>query len=89
MTELKPCPFCGAKPDFPEAKDVYGTCYDFGCRNCGMVDLSWQIIDCFEHPRDEVHESWDDEKIQYGYQYIEEVRSQAIAAWNQRKGEDE
>lgn len=81
---IKPCPFCGSKPDFPEAKDVFGTCYDFGCDNCGMALSSIQIIDCFDHPREHVHDSWNEEKLQYGIEYIEVARNNAIEMWNQR-----
>jgi len=81
---LKPCPFCGAAPVFPDAKDVYGTCYDAGCEECGIATISLQIIDCFDHPRSHVHDSWDKDKIQYGLEYIEVARQEAIEAWNKR-----
>ena len=82
--QLKPCPFCGAAPAFPDAKDVLGTCYDAGCEECGIASISIQIIDCFDHPRDYVHDSWDQDRLQYGVKYIEVARQEAITAWNQR-----
>jgi len=84
MTEIKDCPFCGSKPVFPESKEVFGTCYEPGCEDCGIATISIQIIDCFEYPRDHVHESWDNEKIQYGIEYIEVARKLAIEDWNKR-----
>jgi len=78
------CPFCGSAPVFPESKDVYGTCYDAGCDECGIATISIQIIDCFDHPRGHVHNSWDEKEIQYGIEYIEVVRTEAINRWNRR-----
>ena len=83
--ELLPCPFCGDKPVFPEAKDVFGTCYDCGCDDCGLATMSIQIIDCFDHPRDHVHDSWSEHNIQYGIEFIEVVRNEALAVWNTRR----
>lgn len=85
MDELKPCPFCGTKPMFPMSEDVYGTCYDAGCDVCGIPYISMQIIDCFPHPRGHVHDSWDNEKLQYGKEYIEVARKEAINLWNKRR----
>ena len=82
--ELRECPFCGSDPVFPDSKDVRGTCYDAGCEECGVAKISIQIIDCFDYPRDHVHDSWDNEKTCYAQEYIEEARRQAIAAWNRR-----
>jgi hypothetical protein len=81
---IKPCPFCGAAPVFPDAKDVLGTCYEAGCEECGVPSLSIQIIDCFDHPRDHVHESWNNETMKYGLKYIEVARQEAIDLWNTR-----
>ena len=89
IDELKVCPFCGAKPVFPDAKDVYGTCYDFGCEECGIPESSIQIIDCFDHPRGHVHDSWDNDTLQYGIKFIEVARQEAIIMWNNRTGPDE
>lgn len=86
MTEqLKPCPFCGTAPVFPDAKDTYGTCYEAGCEDCGIPQIAIQIIDCFDHPRDHVHDSYDESKHQYAVEYIEVARQQAINDWNTRK----
>jgi len=84
LPELKPCPFCGDAPVFPESKDVVGTCYDCGCEGCGMASLSLQIIDCFDHPRDHVRASWNNDNYTYGVEYIEVARQQAIEDWNRR-----
>lgn len=85
---IETCPFCKSTPVFPEAKDVFGTFYDAGCEECGIATLSLQIIDCFDRPRDHVHDSWDDNKIQYGIKYIEVARKQAIEQWNTRAEPD-
>jgi hypothetical protein len=83
-TALLCCPFCGSEPVFPESKDTYGTCYEAGCEDCGLPTLSIQIIDCFDYPRDHVHYSWNESEIQYGIEYIEVARSEAIERWNKR-----
>lgn len=82
--ELKDCPFCGSEPVFPEAKDVFGTFYDAGCENCGIPTMSLQIIDFFDRPRNQIHDSWNYETNQYGVEYIEVVRKIAINDWNTR-----
>ena len=79
------CPFCGETPVFPDSIDVIGTCYDCGCENCGIATISLQIIDCFNYPRDHVHESWDDVKMQYAPCYIDIARNEAINLLNSRK----
>ena len=78
------CPFCDSEPVFPSAEDTYGTCYEAGCEGCGIPTLSIQIIDCFDRPRDYVHDSWDADKVQYGIKYIEVARNEAIESWNKR-----
>lgn len=81
---LLPCPFCGAAANFPDAKDVFGTHYEAGCGDCGIAALSLQIIDCFDYPRDHVHASWNAGTHQYGIEFIEEARRQAVAFWQAR-----
>jgi hypothetical protein len=81
---VMPCPFCGNTPIFTDAKDVFGTCYEAGCEECGIPSISIQIIDCFDRPRDDVHDSWDNETMQYGLEYIEVAREEAIERWNTR-----
>ncbi len=84
MSELLCCPFCGSRPVFPEAKYVFGTFYEGGCEDCGIPTISIQIIDCFDYPRDKIHDSWNEETFQYGVEYIEVARMRALAAWNNR-----
>ena len=88
MSELLTCPFCGSKPVFPEAKDVYGTCYDAGCEGCGIATISLQIIDCFDcesKPNiEDARNSWDSVNAQYGVEIRETARNQAIEMWSNR-----
>ena len=83
---VMPCPFCGNTPIFPDAKDVFGTCYEAGCEECGMPSFTIQIIVCFDYPRDHVHDSWDNETMQYGLEYSEVARREALDRWNTRAG---
>lgn len=86
--DIKCCPFCGSKPVFPEVKDVYGTCYEAGCDDCGIASISIQIIDCFDYDgtpsRSEAHASYDENEMQYGFNFIAMVRESAINDWNKR-----
>lgn len=85
---IKPCPFCGETPIFPEAKDVLGTFYEVECRCCGIAGISIQIIDCFDYDgspsRGEVHNSWDDARLRYAEKFIAVARDEAAKLWNQR-----
>ena len=81
--DLLGCPFCGSKPNFPEAKDVLGTCYEAGCNGCGLPTFSIQIIDCFSYNcgspnREDANNSWDEENIKYGNDFINIARNEAI-----------
>lgn len=86
--KLKPCPFCGSKPIFPEVKDAYGTWYEAGCEECGIATMSIQIIDYFDYEesptRAEAHASYCEKEMQYGFHYIGIARDAAIAEWNKR-----
>lgn len=86
--DIKCCPFCGSQPVFPEVKDVYGTCYEAGCEDCGIATMSIQIIDCFDYEdsptRAEAHASYCEKTIQYGFPYIGIARDMAINNWNKR-----
>ena len=86
-----PCPFCGAAPIFPEVKDVYGTCYEGGCEECGIATISIQIIDCFDYTqsptRAEVSYSWDQKNVKYGDEFIQFARKEALRQWNTRHNE--
>jgi hypothetical protein len=77
---LLPCPFCGGEPNFPESKDVYGSCYDYDC-SCGMVMRIEQICD---HMTIDERKSNNFENMQYGLVYIERVRNYCINEWNTR-----
>jgi len=80
-----PCPFCGNTPIFPKAKDVFGTYYEAGCEKCGIASISIQISDFFDDYKiDSVHDSWDNKAMQYGLEYIDEVRQESIELWNTR-----
>ena len=85
---IKDCPFCGSKPIFPDVKDVYGTCYEAECEECGIASISIQIIDCFDYvnspTREEAHASWNEKEMQYGLSFIGIVRDAAISDWNGR-----
>lgn len=54
MTELKPCPFCGAEVKLEkEWADALSVFYNFNCYNCGMF--------CFQNecvPKDIAIEAW-------------------------------
>jgi hypothetical protein len=88
IEEIKPCPFCASRPSFPEVKDVLGTCYDAGCENCGMAFMSIQIIDCFDYGespnREDAHNSWDENNIKYGDEFVGIARDIAVSRWNDR-----
>ena len=93
MSEIPVCPICGSKPVFPEAKDVFGTCYDAGCEECGIVTISIQIIDCFDFDsvpsREDAHNSWDNEQMQYGIEFVNTARNEAIKMWSTRHSNQE
>ena len=82
------CPFCGAEPFFPEARDVIGTSYEGGCEDCGVASISIQVIDCFDYGEspniDDVRNSWDSENIRYDDKFITVARNKAINQWNTR-----
>lgn len=88
MSEIKPCPFCGTVPIFPEVKDAYGTCYEAGCEDCGIATISIQIIDCFDYVgkpnREDAHNSWNNEKRKYGDDIIKVAADEAFKQWNDR-----
>jgi uncharacterized phage protein (TIGR01671 family) len=84
--DILSCPFCNSMPDFPDAKDVYGTCYDAGCVMCGIATLSIQIIDMFEtqEQRNLAHNLFDNDTHQYHVDHIEVARKYAMKEWNKR-----
>jgi len=90
---LKPCPFCGAAPTFPEIKDAYGTQYEGGCEECGIATVSIQIIDCFDYEenptRIDAHDSWNSQESRFGDYFISIARNLAISEWNIRHNEAE
>jgi len=40
--ELKPCPFCGGKPQFDECYDNASKRYSITCFNCGIEMRRWE-----------------------------------------------
>ena len=88
LNALLCCPFCGSEPEFPDVEEVYGTCYDAGCNDCGVATISIQIIDCFdcgESPnREDAYNSWDEDRIKYGDSFIRVAIGEAIKRWNTR-----
>lgn len=85
MANILNCPFCGSVPNFPEVGEVYGTFYDAGCEDCGVANISLQISDCFERPRDNVYAAWDENEMKYSDDIIKVARDTAIEMWNTRK----
>ena len=78
------CPFCGSDPTFPAEDEVFGTCYESGCEDCGIARIDFQIIDMVDD-RNRAHESYDAVNHKYGTDYIREVRNKAIEMWNSRQ----
>jgi len=83
--KILPCPFCGGKPTFPEAKDVYGSCYDVsGC--CDIITgPSYQICDYMTIEERTDPKCWDDNNLQYDHKYINRVKDRILEMWNTRK----
>lgn len=79
---IKPCPFCGDTPHFPQAGEVFGTCYDVSC--CSFVEISFQISDA-DSAREFVY---NDEIQSYDDDTINKVRTKLIALWNARGKEE-
>ena len=76
--ELKPCPFCGEKPELPSGD---GTQYEIECGGCGQAMASVQICDLMT-----IEERAADEFTNYRYaeEFVERAKVEAIANWNLR-----
>lgn len=76
--DLKPCPFCGSTPDFPNGN---GTQYEIHCDDCGQSVASIQICDLMT-----LEERKAEQFINYRYseEYIERAKNEAIDRWNER-----
>lgn len=78
MEKLKPCPFCGEVPEFPDGS---GTQYEIEC-DCGMARSCVQISDLMtigERMAD------DFECYRYEQKYIDRAKEHVVNAWNDRK----
>lgn len=82
-TDLLGCPFCGSAPKFPADDEVFGTCYEAGCEDCGIARIDCQITDMVDD-RSGAHASYDNVTHKYGLAYIREVRGKAMRLWNAR-----
>jgi hypothetical protein len=80
MSDLKPCPFCGETPDFPEV--WYGTQYEIEC-DCGMARSCIQISDLMTIEERET--GWIQADSRYDDQYVLRARAEAIKNWNTRQ----
>jgi len=74
---LKPCPFCGEVPEFPEGT---GSQYEIEC-GCGMAISSVQICDLMTI-EERVVDGF--RNFRYGEKYINRAKRAAIKLWNKR-----
>lgn len=77
MSELKPCPFCGAIPDFPNGD---GTQYEITCE-CGRAQSTAQICDLMTIEERNEPDDWA-ETFRYKEVYIERAKQYCIEQWN-------
>lgn len=78
MSELKPCPFCGADGELPSGD---GTQYEIWCSDCGQSVASTQISDLMtleERKADKFTNH------RYAEEYIERAKAHTIEKWNTR-----
>lgn len=78
MSELLPCPFCGAQPTIP---DGYGTEYTLECSDCGVPVVMVQISEYMT-----IEESQEDLFTDYRFkqEYIDRAAKIAAEIWNRR-----
>ncbi len=74
---LRPCPFCGAVPEYPSGD---GTQYEIKCR-CGHAGSSVRICDLMTLEERQVDDFTDH---RYGEQFILRAKEQAAKNWNTR-----
>lgn len=77
--DLKPCPFCGGKPEV----NTIGTQADITCTNCGDASVGVQIVDLI--PREERHlDGWNEETLCYGEKWRQLAEKDMAERWNER-----
>lgn len=81
MTNLKPCPFCGNVPTLNAHEECYGTCYELGCGECGIPQLSIQISSLMTID-ERLSGTYKDHR--YGIEYIKRAEAEAVKMWNTR-----
>jgi endogenous inhibitor of DNA gyrase (YacG/DUF329 family) len=78
MSELLPCPFCGAQPTIP---DGYGTEYTLECSDCGIPVVKIQISDhMIRYER--IFEPFVGSRFKQ--EYIDRAAKIAAEIWNRR-----
>lgn len=80
--EIKPCPFCGV---IPQLQECYGTCYEFGCEECGLAWLEIQISDYMTIEERMGCSLTEENDHRYPQEYIDRIQKIAIERWNTRK----
>jgi len=81
MTDLKPCPFCGVVPTLNSHEECYGTCYELGCDECGIPQISIQMQDLMTI-EERLADGFKD--YQFGIEYIKRAEAKAVERWNTR-----
>lgn len=76
--ELKPCPFCGEKPELPSGD---GTQYEIECGGCGQAMAGVQICDLMTI---EERAAGEFTNYRYAEEFVERAKVEAIANWNLR-----
>lgn len=77
--ELKPCPFCGETPIFPNG---IGTQYEIEC-DCGMAISRVQICDLMTI--EERMTGWIASEMRYKDEFVQRAKQRAIQNWNRQE----